>query len=128
MENLPRLDSQIFTTSLLNHRLKLLKLQIKLTNLLEHAQRIRRLRLINLAHREAHVNQHVIANAHFILAEHADIDVPFHPANFNFGNGVFEVDNLDYSSRYGQTHLACPPIASTAIRDLQERGKPTFLT
>src|SRR6185312_9931707 len=89
----------------LHGRLKLLELQIKLSNLLKHAQSFLCLLLINLAHREANMDQHIVTNTRFIFPQHADVDVSLYPAYFYFGDGILLVNNFHNLARYGQAHL-----------------------
>src|ERR1019366_10146900 len=63
-----------------------------------------RLRLVDLRHGKADVDQHPIARSHADVLEQPVVDVPAHSGNVDFGQLTYRVDDLDHLTGDPEAH------------------------
>src|SRR5262249_4855512 len=83
---------------------------VRLAEALQHPKRLHRLLLVDLAEREADVNQHVLADLGALVAgEQAHVDVTADAGDLDLRDLPLGVDHLQDLAGDGQAHRSCPP-------------------
>src|SRR5215210_6175005 len=95
-------------------------LLVGLADLLEGLQGGVRLGFVELGHGEAHVDEDPVPDLYLLVlvVHQPDVYVPLDPTHARFGQEQVFVDDLNYPTRYPQTHAsntpfpwrACPPV------------------
>src|SRR5690349_11015551 len=77
---------------------------VRFTQLVQHVQRRFGFVLVDLAHRETHVDQHPIARADPIRTDEPHVDVAAHARDLYFGDIVAIVDEFENLTWYSKAH------------------------
>src|SRR5258708_20910978 len=78
---------------------------ISLTHKLKRVHCLPRLRLVDLAHGKAHVNQYPISRADSLWPHQRPTHIAFHARDIYFGNGICVVHDVYDLTWYTKTHM-----------------------